>query len=131
MPSPARSSSRSRLGRLLGSRYPTAALEPYVFVNAITRRTLLLEAENLAAVRLSADNDLSKHSADDLRCGFATRSRVGGFVPVVWLIEKVQVKARNGDIAGLRLDSLADDSVRQTGAIALPREYSYESPNPG
>jgi hypothetical protein len=37
------------------------------YLNALTRRTAMLGAENLAAVRLSADNDLSKQRADDLQ----------------------------------------------------------------
>jgi hypothetical protein len=86
---------------------------PCVFVNVLTRRTSLHRAENLAAVRLSAYNDLSKHVQMILDVVTLRPLRLSRLFLLVRLGKNFKIVRGNGAACRFPLQRLADNSVRQ------------------
>lgn len=95
-----------------------------LFLNVFTSRTRLRRAENLAAVRLSAYNDLSKQPAGDLLGRLAIPLHLVGRILLIRFAQIVYLKAANAAVSGLRLQGFPDDSVRQASAVTLPGQHT-------
>jgi hypothetical protein len=86
---------------------------PCVFVNVLTRRTSLHRAENLAAVRLSAYNDLSKHVQMILDVVTLRSLRLSRLFLLVRLGKYFKIVRGNGAACRFPLQRFPNNPVRQ------------------